>query len=384
MKEIDIHISLSKPPPLNELGIIWQSLQARSDHSFFTSWAWIGCWLDTLPKSLKPLLLKGESAGRTIGLGIIFAKTRHQLKLFETPAFYLNTTGDPYFDEITIEYNGFLVDRAAAPEIAKELLSFLFTNHEHRCNEVFIDGGSDTQSMQRIAPAGTRLQIPRIRSCYSVDLDALRASGQEYIATLSSSRRYNIRRSIRKYAELGQLNTRVADSVTEALFFLDKLSQLHQAYWRKKGTTGAFTNPFFYDFIQRIISTQFASGCVQLMRICTGDRAIGYLLNFVYQGHVYQYQSGFDYDICKKYNSPGYVCHLQAVEHNLKSGHHMYDYMAGDSDYKKVMGKRLGELSWQVIQRDTLGFRIENRIRHVVRKLRSVPESRKFFGGKSA
>lgn len=317
-----------------------------------------------------------------MGLGIIFEKTRSQFKVFETPAFYLNTTGDAYYDEITIEYNDFLVDRSAATETAEQLLSFLFTNAKPRCNEVFVDGSCGAHGTGLIVPVGTHRHARRVRSCYSVDLDVLRASGQQYLVTLGSSRRYNLRRSIKAYAELGEFETRVAKSKKEALLFLAELSRLHQIYWESKGETGAFSNSFFAEFIKRIVETQFAHGFVQLMCVRTGHRPIGYLLNFVYQGHVYQYQSGFDYHVCKKYNSPGYICHLYAVEYNLKCGHRMYDYMAGDSNYKKVMGKRLGDLTWQVIQRDTFGLRIENHLRRAVRRLRNSQESRKFFWSK--
>lgn len=384
MEETDLHVNLSALPPIAELAIIWQTLQAQSDHSFFTSWAWVGCWLQVLPKNLSPLLLKAEREGKIVGAGIVVARERSRLRLFKTPAFYLHTTGDPYFDEITIEYNSFLTERSITPQIVKQFLDFLFSTHEHRCDEISIDGGIDAHKLRDIAPVGTRILVPRLRGCYSVDLDQLRLSEQEYISTLGSSRRYNIRRSMREYSKVGALNITVADSVTEAVFFLGELRQLHQAYWGTKGSTGAFANPFFNKFINHLITTQFASGNIQLLRVRAGDRVIGYLLNFVYYGHVYQYQSGFDYHVCDKYNGPGYVCHLFGVEHNVKSGHHKYDYMAGDSEYKKAMGEPDGELSWQVIQRERLGFRIEDRVRHVVRSLRNLSKNRKFLRSSGA
>jgi Acetyltransferase (GNAT) domain len=384
MEETDLHVSLNALPPIAELAAIWQTLQTQSDHSFFTSWAWVGCWLHVLPKNLSPLLLKAERAGKIVGAGIVVAKERSRLRLFKTPALYLHTTGDPYFDEITIEYNSFLAERSIAPQIVKQFLGFLFSGHEHRCDEIFIDGSTHAHNLRGIAPAGTRILVPRLRGCYSVDLDQLRLSGQEYINTLGPSRRYSIRRTMRKYAAVGPLNMTVAGSVAEAVFFLGELRQLHQAYWGKKGSAGAFANPFFNEFINRLTSTQFANGNIQLLRVRAGDRVIGYLLNFVYQGHVYQYQSGFDYHVCDKYNGPGYVCHLFGVEHNVKSGHHKYDYMAGDSEYKKAMGEPDGELSWQIIQRERLGFRIEDRVRHVVRSLKNLSKNRKFLRSNGA
>jgi CelD/BcsL family acetyltransferase involved in cellulose biosynthesis len=372
MEEVDIRISLIALPPLTELAPIWQSLQGRADHSFFTSWAWIGCWLETLPKTVSPLLLMGERAGKIVGIGILVAKNRSQIKVFETPALYLNSTGNPYLDEVTIEYNGFLADRSGAQVIIEKMLNFLFYNQLYRCNEVLIHGAINRQKNQSGIPADTRLLETRKDVCYSVDLDLLRTSEQDYLATLSATRRYHIRRSIKQYAKLGSLNLIAAQSESEAIFFLGELRKFHQAYWNKKGSAGAFANLFFYEFIHRMVKTQFADGVVQMLRISVGDRPIGYLLNFVYQGHVYQYQSGFDYDVCKKYNGPGYVSHLYGVEYNLKVGHRIYDYMAGESNYKKSMGKPMSELSWQVVRRSSVAFRVEDCIRSTVRLLRKI------------
>lgn len=379
IENMDILVSLGALPPLDELATMWKALQDRSEHSFFTSWVWIGSWLETLPKNLTPLLLKGENNGQIVGAGIILRRTRRQFKVLGTPALYLNSTGDPELDAVTIEYNGFLTERSRAPQIVEQFLTFLFASQEHHCNELFIQGGQDPQTMQRIAPRGTRVLVPRVRQCYSVDLNTLRESGQSYLATLSASRRYSIRRNLREYAKIGPLDVKTASTTSEAQSFLTELRKLHQAYWTQKRLSGAFTNPFFDKFISHLIAKNFDYGVIQILRISAGARAIGYLLNFVYEGRVYQYQSGFDYHVCGKYNGPGYVSHMYGVEHNLKIGHHIYDYMAGDSAYKKAMGKPSAELSWQVVQRDTFSFRLEDDIRQKVRRIRNRSKSRKYL-----
>ncbi len=368
---MDIFVSLSTLPSLEELGAMWKTLQDRSEHSFLTSWFWIGSWLETLPDNVTPLLLKAENNGQIVGAGIILCRTRLQFKLLGTPAYYLNSTGDPELDAITIEYNGFLAERSSAEQIIEQFLAFLFANHEYHCNELFIHGGQDPQMTRRILPSGTRLLVPRVRPCYSVDLNALRESGENYLATLSASRRYGIRRNLREYAKIGFFDVKPASNIGEAQSFLNELRKLHQAYWAQKQLSGAFTNPFFDKFIRHLIVKNFDHGVIQILRISAGVRAIGYLLNFVYEGRVYQYQSGFDYYVCEKYNGPGYVSHIHGVEHNLKIGHHTYDYMAGDSAYKKAMGKPSAELSWQVVQRNTISFRIEDNIRQKVRRIRN-------------
>lgn len=380
MDEIGIQTSVGPLPKLDALGALWESLEKRSDHSFFISWAWIGCWLKTLPKDFSPLLLKAERAGQPVGLAILCMQTRPQFRIFKTPALYLNSTGDPYFDEITTEYNGFLVDRSGSANILHSMLRYLFDGDRYACNELFIDGANDLHHIADVAPAGTRVLVGRVRGCYAVDLTLLRARGQSYISSLGASRRYNIRRSVKEYTKIAPLTETIASSPDEALFFLGKLHLLHQAYWEKRGSPGAFANQFFCAFLKRLITDQFATGKIQLLRVSVGEHDIGYLLNFIHHGHVYQYQSGFNYGLCEKYNGPGYVCHMYGVERNAEIGHDKYDYMAGDSEYKKAMGTRSGQLLWQVVQKNTVTLRLERQLRRASRKLREMSPVRAQLG----
>lgn len=368
----EICVNLVSLPPLAELASTWQDLQARSDHSFFTSWAWIGCWLETLPPTITPLLLTAKRAGKIVGAGILIAKTRKQMRFLETPALHLHATGDPDLDLVTIEYNGFLADRSDVSNTVAAMLGHLFRNAAFHCNEVFMPGAVDRESVSACVPAGTRMREIRNRPCYSVDLNVLRDSSQDYMSTLSASRRYYIRRSLKEYAKLGIVNLSIAQTAEEAMLFLCELRKLHQIYWESKGRPGAFANKFLDAFIHRLVRNQFANGHIQLLRVSAADRPIGYLLNFTYQGKVYQYQSGFDYALCEKHNAPGYVCHVYGVEHNLKAGYMLYDYMAGESAYKKTLGRPMAELSWQVVQRNSVALGIEDKLRGIARLMRRL------------
>ena len=186
---------------------------------------------------------------------------------------------------------------------------------------------------------GARWVTRRRSKCHYVDLEALRRSGGEYLGLLGSHTRYNVRRSIREYEKLGPLVLESAASPEQASAFLSGLRQLHQAYWQQKGLPGSFANPFFNEFHAELIRSHFAEGAIQLLRMSAGKAVLGYLYNFVDQGRVYNYQSGYDYELCpKQYSRPGFVTHVYAVEFNRTAGHHIYDFMAGDSEYKQTLG----------------------------------------------
>jgi CelD/BcsL family acetyltransferase involved in cellulose biosynthesis len=189
------------------------------------------------------------------------------------------------------------------------------------------------------------------------------------LGSVGSNTRYNIRRSQKEYQRLGPITVDAAVSAEQTLEYFDRLKTWHQAYWKDKGHSGSFAIAFFEDFHRRLIRERFATGEVQLLRVLAGERVVGYLYNFVYRDRVYNYQSGFDYSVCERYNRPGLVSHHAAIDYNLQQGRRAYDLMAGDSQYKRSLGTQVGELQWIVLQRPQWQFRVEHGLRSIKRWL---------------
>ena len=133
---------------------------------------------------------------------------------------------------------------------------------------------------------------------------------------------------------------------------------MHQTYWTRRGHPGAFLRGFFEPFHRDLIFRRFGAGEIQLLRVLAGEKCIGCLYNIVKDGHVYAYQSGFDYGADSRLK-PGLVSHCLAINYNLAIGAQVYDFMAGDSRYKKNLGTDFVEMSWLVLQRPIRGSRFE-------------------------
>ena len=115
---------------------------------------------------------------------------------------------------------------------------------------------------------------------------------------------------------------------------------------------------------------RFGNGEIQLLRLGFGDRTIGYLYNFVWNGVVFSYQSGFDYNALPgKKNWPGAIAHCLAIEFNQQQGALYYDFLGGDSQLKRTLSTVTTSLDWIVAQRNCLKFQLEHRVRTVRRLL---------------
>lgn len=368
-----ITIGLEPLPPLEELASEWRNLEERSDGSFFVSWSWIGCWIATLDESVELLILRARLNGRTVGLAA-FGKhlERRQHRLITSRTLRLHATGRPELDDLVIECNGFLIERGLYEPVRRRMLAHLL-RREKAWDELVLDGLWDEIAIED--PTERAVVRARSRANHYIDLASVRAEPGGYVSLLGAKTRSRIRRSRREYESVGESSIQCASDTFQALAYLDGLKGLHQHYWVARGKPGAFANTFFERFHRRLVQSAFPRGEIQLLAIDAGARRVGYIYNFVHRGHVYNYQSGLDYHICAKHNRPGLVAHELAVEFNARCGYRVYDFLAGDAEYKQALGTSVGEMWWVTVQRDRARFRIENAgraLRDRVRRLRST------------
>ena len=378
MPSNEIRVTRVPLPSLEQLEREWLELEDTSDHSFFMSWHWIGSWLARLPADVPRWLLRAETGGRLVGLGVLCSNNSRRHGVFGSRSLHLHATGNSEVDELTVEYNGFLAEAGLEQAVARGCIRFLDSDDDW--DELYLDGLHQLSLVDvlRQEHAGA-LRVVR-RECHYVDLEALRATGRRYADCLPKNIQYNLRRSIRDYSKRGAIAFDIAATTEEALAFLAGLKELHQRSWQARGQPGAFANRFFDEFHRELVRRLFPGNLIQLTRLRVGDHAIGYFYNFVHQGHLYHYQSGLDFDFDKKL-SPGTVCHAYAVEFNLMAGQKVYDFMAGELRYKKDHSTNSKEMHWLVLQKPRLKFLVEDGLRALKNRLSARPGRPAASGG---
>ena len=347
-----------------ELEQAWLELERRATATFFLSWDWMGCWIREA--SLDPVALVGRAEGQIVLLGILAPSTRRSVLPVTVNGLWLQMTGEPQQDVITIEYNGFLVDPACVGKIEANAIAFLLravTVGGRRRDELHLKNIPAVLE-EAVRASGCRFREVQRKPSYRIDLAAIRAAGRQYLDCLSANTRQQIRRSMRLYEKRGQLRIERARDVPEAMSFLDGLKDLHQGYWTGRGEPGAFAYPFFERFQSRLIETCLDHGTVELARISAGADVIGYVYNLIYRGHVYAYQTGILYESDPRLK-PGLVSHCICIDRHLKDGSDVYDFMAGDARYKASLGEPGPDMLYLLAERPTLPLQIENTLHDV-------------------
>lgn len=318
------------------------------DLSFFQSWTWIGCMAQQ--RYPDPVLLRARVEGRVKAMAL-FGRTRGRLCLAES--------GQAALDAPFIEHNAPLLTADAGPEVLAALLRATWK----------------VPGMRRLVLSGVPPQVAAAtggitwrtqeRQAPMVDLDAVRASGGDWMATLSASTRYQLRRSARFLAVDGPLLPERAKGATEASDWFDDLVALHGSTWRARGQPGAFATPFMLQFHRTLLARAAERGELELLRVKTGAKVIGYLYNFRMRGRIYAYQSGLDYAGVGTHGKPGLTCHAIAVERALAAGDRSYDSLAGPDRYKRSLANASMGLLWVEAVRPWSARAIAVRLKHI-------------------
>ncbi len=358
-------LSLTPLPERLRLQADWLALESRSEASFFTSWAWIGAWLDTLPSNIQPRLLQARLGEQLVGLALVVdgpPRQRFGLRFCRTA--YLHATGRPEYDILTVEHNDFLLDRDQVDQVRTAMLGH-WLEQLRGVTEVTLPGMAGSGW-----PAGTEQPGPRkvtredwVRRSYAVDLQAVRNAGGDFLKLISANSRSQIRRSMKEYGRLGALTLAAATTVTQGLDWLDRLAALHQAHWVGQGEPGAFSNAFFTRFHRTLVERHLLDGGVQLLRLAVGEQDLAYLYSFVRGGRVYFYQSGLEYGLIEKHARPGLVAHVLAAQYNASLGHQVYDFMAGESRYKVNLATLEEQMTWTTLRTPAWRFDLEAAMR---------------------
>lgn len=364
-----------KEHPLSPADPSFAALAARVGASepatMFLSAHWLRAaataWTDRADVSLRDV---GNGFDEP-GWAIVGRHTERRHRLLRSRVLNLNASGVPSLDIVFPEYNGFFGLPPARFEAAFErLLTELLAARDW---DEFRLPGLATEHAQAAARVAARRGIhcatDTTRTGFDIDLASIRAAGKSYVETRSANTRQQLRRARRQLeAALGPLALQEADSAASALAWFEACAPLHRRRWAESGS--GFDSLAFVEFHRALIEDAFGAGAIQFLRVLAGERPIAYLYNFRLKGDVAFYLSAIDYELGDAFR-PGMLAHWLAIEHNLAQGLSRYDFMTGESRYKRSLAAGHYEQHWLTLQRPRVKLLAERTLRSCVRRWRA-------------
>ncbi len=305
-----------------------------------------------------------ESSGRTVALALMAQGVERRRGVIRSRALYLNETGIAEYDAITLEHNGVAALAGFEQPSAQAILEGL--DRRDDWDELFVGALGDSARADWLTASREHDLSPSIRwekPSYFVDLDKVREADGSYLDSLSANTRYQIRRAMRAYEARGRLALEQASSLAEALDWLHELSILHQTYWRRKGSAGAFSSEFARRFHHAVVNRGWPRKTVEVVRLSAGRDVLGYLYNFRKGRHLCNYQAGMRYEADAKLK-PGLVAHALVAEDARVRGLARYDLLMGGAEYKQRLANAAETMTWAVLQKRRLLLRVESAVRN--------------------
>lgn len=357
----DFEVEISQGYKIGELQQKWLSIQEGQRLPFFLTWSWISCWLETYSPNI--VIISARYRNRIVAIGLFTCSTQIRHGFVKSRQYRLHQMGDPLLDQIWMEYNDFIcIDkyRVAAVNACIRALQ----KSENNWNEIILSMISTSRAGD-IQKAISGSHVLLTNPCYVKNLENIKGKNPQYLATLNSNTRYQIRRSIRLYQQLhGDIKYKFAQNVEEALALFHEAGKYHVLRWEDSG----FKNKQFMLFHENLIKKSIENNSVDLMKITSGDTTVAILYFHLVGRDVYFYLQGINYESNKKLK-PGLVAHTLAAQYYLDKGMRKYDFMGGYSQYKCQLSNPAEGLVTLFIQKPSLIFSIENigrKIKHLV------------------
>jgi CelD/BcsL family acetyltransferase involved in cellulose biosynthesis len=198
------------------------------------------------------------------------------------------------------------------------------------------DGGGLALELSRtLQERSWTLRAARRESCPFIRLAG--HTWESYLGTLGSAHRYNVQRRLRNLERRHSASLVTVTSEAERGPALSRLIALHEARWRGRGRSEAFSSPELVAFHDEFTRRALSRGWLRLMELRLDGRPAAALYGLRYGGTFSFYQSGFDPAYAK--DSVGLVMMALAIRGALEEGAAEYDLLHGDESYKSLWAR---------------------------------------------
>ena len=270
--------------------------------------------------------------------------------------------------EICSDYLTLLSVKGAEHEVASEISSHL-TQKVRRNWDLLELVGQEQNDLtiglltERFRSSGYGVHIRSGLSCWRLELPG---TWEEYLMSLSKTRRDRVRRLVRQAFDSGRATNGLVQQPADFQRYFDRLVDLHQKRRTSLGEAGCFASRRFIAFHHDVMQQLHSLG---LLRLWWTDfdgqpAAIEYAL--VGGDTIYFYQSGIEPALAKQ--QPGWLSTIGSLRYVQSQGYRFYDFLRGDEAYKS---------SWGATKRPTTELRIvaprlSARIRHAAWRTRKL------------
>ncbi len=172
-------------------------------------------------------------------------------------------------------------------------------------------------------------------SCWRLSLPG---NWDEYVRTLSKTRRERTRQIVRRHFDSGRAVTRRVTNREELPELYSMLIELHQKRRESLGEQGCFADKRFTSYHREVIERFFELGRLRLQSVLVDGRPAAIEYDLIGGDTIYFYQSGIEPELLDQ--RPGWMGTIGALRSAIAEGYKTFDFMRGDEAYKASWGAK--------------------------------------------
>lgn len=311
----------------------WDALLlASASNSIFQSWRYLSLWWKHFGSASELAVLTAEHDGELLGVAPLQIRwgtsgARKHLRhlcflgtLAEGEALLCDFPVRPGWEEILIR--AFFSERSPLFDLHWDTLYLPFIPADSPCSRALIQAPGPLRQTLRSTPQDESPIVP------------FPASWDEFLASLSSKFRSNLRAAIRSMEKkLGAEEIRAGEQMSVAEMH-QHMAAFTSARWQEKQP--APSSPQFLDFELDLLTTYHQHGALEFYGWRKGDEIISLNCGLVHDNLLWGYQMGWNPAFAKA--SPGQAAMASMVRHGIERGYRGLNMLLGGGAYKSAWG----------------------------------------------
>ena len=235
------------------------------------------------------------------------------------------------------EYLTILTATADSQSVISVLVDYLIAN-DHQWDTIILER-LDTKDevaasfARQFVSQRYRTAYYRCESCWRI---ALPATWPDYLATLKSSRRRQIRQLERRYIASNALTWQQATAPAQIDQGLSFLAELNRRRLSSLGRQSSFEAVEFERFLRTVTHRFDESGQLRLRWVFLSGQIAAARLDFAGGQVIYSYQSGIEPALLT--HRPGWLDMILTLQQAVEEGYRSFDLLGGDDPYKARWG----------------------------------------------
>lgn len=337
-------------PGFAALGPSWEAVQQDAETtSIFASFDWQYLWWKSYGRGRPLRLLKVTEGARIVGLLALYVDRQGMMKWPVRQLRFVGCGGDTAPDDlgpVMVARRQHEIARALARAILElpDWDVLLLSDMSPQC--------AFAKAIQEAAGRGL-LHCRSGRSERIVYID-LPATHDAWLASLSSNRRYQMRKARKRLYQAHPARFFVWNDASTLDEAVERLAQLHRKRWSRLGEVShGFRSPEYLAFHKAVMKACLLRDRLRLYCLEVKGEVVAMSYFYRFRDVVYLMQGGFDPDLVDL--KPGQVLLGHIIEHAIGEKQRMLDFLRGEHRYKDELATGERETRYLIAVRPRAG-----------------------------